>query len=204
MNLIANPTPESLAGHGLRWEPAPLSWEALPAGGLRVKAPGRSDYFQDPGGEVQKNDAPFLWLLISGDFVAQAHVQPTFSNTWDAGALLAYQDETHWAKLCFEATDLGTTAAVSVITNGFSDDANGADLTTPALWLQLYRAGPVIGLHYALDGHNWRMVRLCRLPLADPLRLGLVAQCPAGPGATVDWLHFSVEKRRVENLRAGR
>jgi len=203
MNLLSISTPASLAVHGLRWDPAPLGWEALPGGGLRVNVPGKSDYFQDPGGVLQKNDAPFLWLPISGDFVAQAHVRPTFSSTYDSGVLMAYQDETHWAKLCFEATDFGATAAVSVITNGYSDDANGADLPVSSLWLQLFRAGPVIGLHYALDGQNWRMVRLCRLPLVDPLQVGLVTQCPVGTGTTVDLLHFSLEQKTVRQLRTG-
>jgi regulation of enolase protein 1 (concanavalin A-like superfamily) len=139
----------------------------------------------------------------SGDFVAQAHVRPAFASTWDAGALMARHDDHHYAKLCFESTDLGTTAAVSVVTNGFSDDANGADLSVPSLWLQIFRAGDVFGMHYALDGKSWRMVRLFRLPVPPAIRIGLVAQCPSGPGATIDFLSFSVEPRTIQKLRAG-
>ena len=97
----------------------------------------------------------------------------------------------------------GTTAAVSVVTNGVSDDANGPDLTLPDVWLQMCRAGDVFGLHYSLDGSDWRMVRLFRLPMPKTIKLGLVAQSPTGPGTTIDFLSFSVEPRTVNDLRAG-
>ena len=116
---------------------------------------------------------------------------------------MARQNAKHWAKLCYESTDLGTTAAVSVVTNDVSDDANGADLTTPDLWLQLYRAGDVFGLHYSLDGQRWRMVRLFKLSLPHSIQIGLVAQCPAGPGTAIDFLSLSIESRLIQNLRAG-
>jgi hypothetical protein len=202
-NYLQDLTPETLAQRALHWSHAPQKWEPLPGGGLRVYVPPRVDYFQDPAGVLQKDDAPYLWTTLTGDFVAQAHVRPTFTTTWDAGALMARQDAQHWAKLCFESTDIGTTAAVSVVTHGFSDDANGADLSVPDLWLQLYRAGDVFGLHYALDGQSWRMVRLFKLSLPYSVQVGLVAQCPAGPGTTVDFLSFNIERRLVTNLRAG-
>jgi regulation of enolase protein 1 (concanavalin A-like superfamily) len=187
----------------LRWRHAPLKEERLPEDGLRVTVPAQVDYFQDPAGKMVKDDAPYLSMAVSGDFIAQAHVRPPFITTWDAGAVMVREDSLHWAKLCFESTDLGTTAAVSVVTNGHSDDANGVDLTVSDLWLQILRIGDVFGMHYALDGKHWRMVRVFRLPLSASVQVGLVAQCPAGPGTTIDFLHFSITPSTVKDLRAG-
>ena len=203
MNLLLNLSSENAQPDALHWQVAPQSWEHLPGGGIRVHVPGVVDYFQDPAGVMQKDDAPYLCLEVSGDFVAQAHVRPTFTTTWDAGALMVRHDAHTWAKLCFESTDIGTTAAVSVVTRGVSDDANGADLTVEDVWLQVVRSGDVLGMHYSLDGQNWRMVRLFSLPMPPTVRVGLVAQCPAGPGAVIDFLSFTVEARKVEGLRAG-
>lgn len=203
MNLLENLTPESLSAHGLRWSIPPLDWQALPGGGMRVTVPARVDYFRDPAGIHNKNDAPYLYMPIRGDFVAQAHVRPSFTTTWDAGAVMLRFDAEHWAKLCFEKTDLGTTAAVSVVTNQVSDDANGANVTVPELWLQVVRLGTAFGMHYSLDGARWQMVRVFHLPGPAELELGLVAQCPAGPGTTIDILSFSITQHSVQNLRAG-
>ena len=67
-------------------------------------------------------------------------------------------------------------------------------------WYNLY--------HYSLDGQdwraqNWRMVRYFALPMPAQVQVGVVAQSPIGPGTTVDFLSFSVEPRRVSNMRAG-
>ena len=203
MNLLEDISPEKLTARSLSWDHPPLKWEPLPGGGMRVFVPPRVDYFRDPTGVHAQDDAPYLWLSVTSDFVAQAHVRPVFVTTWDAAAIMARHDAQQWAKLCYESTDLDTTAIVSVVTRGISDDANGVDLSVPDLWLQIYRVGDVFGMHYALDGRNWRMVRLFKLPMPPAIRVGLVAQCPAGPGTTIDFLSFTVEPRTIQNLRAG-
>lgn len=187
----------------LTWTNAPARLEALPGGGLRIYAPAKTDFFQNPNGAPGSASAPYLWLPVEGDFIARAHVRPNFASTYDAGALRVRHDETHWAKLCFEATDFGTHAAVSVVTNGVSDDANGVDLDVESLWLQVVRQENLFGLHYSLDGSNWRMVRYFALPVPQAIQVGLVAQAPIGPGTHVDFYSFTVESRRVANMRAG-
>ena len=205
MNLLDNLTPDTLAARGLAWEHAPAHWEALAGGGLRVNAPARADYFRDPTGSHVNDAAPFLWMNVSGDFVARALVRPTFASTYDSGVILVRHDPEHWAKVCFEKTDFGTTAAVSVVTNGVSDDANGANLELAEVWLQVTRVGDVFGLQYSPDASDgsWRMVRVFRLTVPPTVRVGIVAQSPVGPGTTIDFLHFSIEQRTVKNVRSG-
>jgi hypothetical protein len=90
-----------------------------------------------------------------------------------------------------------------VVTRLTSDDANGVDLAVDSIWLQVARRGEVFGMHYSLDGKSWRMVRLFNLKLSDKVRVGLVAQCPVGPGTTVDFLSFGVEPYTLQDIRAG-
>jgi hypothetical protein len=176
----------------------------LPEGGIRIHVPPKVDYFQAPAGTHAADSAPYLRLVVTGDFVAQARVCPAFNTQYDAGALMVRHDAHQWAKLCYEATDFGTHAAVSVVTRMHSDDANGVNLDAPDVWLQIFRSGDVFGMHYALDGADWRMVRLFRLTVPPAIKVGLVAQCPSGPGTTVDFLSFTLEQRSVTNLRTGR
>jgi regulation of enolase protein 1 (concanavalin A-like superfamily) len=202
MNLLQNLTPETLAARGLHWDHA-TQWVALPPRGLRVVVPPMTDCFRHPAGGNAKDNGLYLWQQVSGDFVVRLHVRPTFTGRYDAGGILIRHDEKRWAKLCFESTDLGTTAAVSVVTRGLSDDANGADLTGPDLWLQVCRAGDAFGMQYALDGISWRMVRQFNLPLPQTVHVGLLAQSPGDTGTTVDFMWFSVESRTVADTRTG-
>ena len=99
-----------------------------------------------------------LYLSVKGDFVMKAHVSPPFKNKWDAAVLMIREDSDSWAKLCFEGSDFGTQAIVSVVTdNGLSDDANGVNYHWPSVWLQIVRKE--IFLHYGPDGKTWNMVR---------------------------------------------
>ncbi|HHX44699.1 MAG TPA: DUF1349 domain-containing protein [Chloroflexi bacterium] len=207
MNLLSRITHRSTTP--LTWEHEPKTWEPTPEGGLRVAAPANSDAFRDPTGATPVDSAPFLWLPVEGDFVARALVRPTFQSTYDSGCLMVRHNDGLWAKICYERTDFGTEAIVSVVTDGISDDANGVDLTVPEVWLQIARVGGCFGLHYALpDGQavpttGWHMVRYFGLDLPASTRVGIVAQCPSGPGSTIVFRHFSVEQRTVANLRAG-
>jgi regulation of enolase protein 1 (concanavalin A-like superfamily) len=213
MNLLDDLSLENLTSRALFWSHPPEKWEPLPGFGMRVYASPGVDYFQDPTGAHKKDDAPYLWVNVTGDFVAKARLRaPKSSSPGDAGAIMARLDAQHWVKLCYEYTDMGTTAAVSVVTNGTSDDANGAELSMRDAWLQVCRVGDVFAMHYSLDGlipggvsrSSWRMVRLVRLPMtAVSIKVGLVAQCPEGPGTTIDFLNFGIELRTVKNLRAG-
>jgi len=185
------------------WENEPVAWACLPNQGLRIYAPSHTDLFVDPMGVANADSAPFLWASVTGDFVARLHVQPGFQADYDAGGLLVRQDDAHWIKLAYERTDLGNPAIVSVVTNGISDDANGADLNSPSVWLQMARVGDVFALHYALDGEHWRMTRLCKLPMQQAVRVGAIAQSPRGVGCAVDWLALSIESRTLSRPRAG-
>lgn len=201
MELLRNITTSDLGP--LTWQGATPRWEPLEGGGLRVYAPAESDYFQDPSGKLSRDWAPFLSLPVTGDFCARACVRPTFSSTYDAGALMVRHDRTMWAKICYESTDFGTHAAVSVVTNGVSDDANGANLETSSVWLQIVRQANVFAMHYSLEGTSWKMVRYFALPVPSVIQVGLVAQSPIGTGTEIDFCEFLLEKRAVGNVRAG-
>jgi regulation of enolase protein 1 (concanavalin A-like superfamily) len=201
MNLLSDIRPGHLGPFS--WEYEPERWEPLPYGGLRIYAFAGANIFQDPTGKKMDDAAPFLWQSVTGDFVARLRTRPHFQSTYDSGCLVVRQDAHHWAKVCYESTDFGTRAIVSVVTNGLSDDANGVDLTVPDVWLQIARGGNVFALHYSMDGQDWHMVRLFRMDMPATVQVGMVAQCPVGPGSVIDWLEFTLEQRTVANPRAG-
>ena len=172
-------------------------------GGLVLTAPPMTDYFRDPEEKNTRQNAPFLCTEVSGDFVLRARVRHGFLATYDACCLMVLVSDAVWAKACFEYTDYGTHAAVSVVTNGVSDDANHSDIHQDSLWLQLVRRGNAFGAHYSLDGKTWFMTRCFSLPAGGTVLTGLVAQSPAGNGGRMEFYDVSLEHRTLQNLRAG-
>ena len=103
-------------------------------------------------------------------------VSHEFKDTYDSASVMVMKDLTCWAKCCFELTDFGTHAAVSVVTKGDSDDANGCNLEGNTAWLQVCRVGNNFAFHYSVDGVNFYMMRYFHLPAEPAIKVGLLAQ----------------------------
>lgn len=173
-----------------------------------IYAPAKTDWFNNPVPEngllsAPVANAPFFYTEVTGDFVFRAKVRPNFKSVYDACALMVIQDERLWTKAAFEKSDFGTTAAVCVVTNGVSDDANGCNIAQDEVWLQIVRVGDVFCTHYSLDGERFDMVRLFHLPVEKTVKVGIEAQSPAGDGGLRFYSEISLENRTVKNLRAG-
>src|SRR5262245_51505635 len=83
------------------------SWNVEPsAASISVTAAPHSDIFVDPRGDAQLDAgsldaATLLGAPPAGDFQFRARVTVDFGSMFDAGVLLLWIDERHWAKLCF-------------------------------------------------------------------------------------------------------
>lgn len=177
-------------------------------GEIAILSPANTDWFNNPVPEngvlsAPVANAPFLYTEVTGDFVFRAKVRPNHRYTYDACALMVIHDQYMWAKAAFEASDFGTRAAVCVVTDQVSDDANGCNIDQDAAWLQIVRAGDVFCVHYSLDGERFDMVRLFRLPVGESVKVGLEAQSPAGEGGLRFFSDVTLEHRTVQNLRTG-
>lgn len=177
---------------------------------LVINATARSDFFC-PGGTGRDGktpeplmSAPLLYTEVEGDFIMRARVRLEFRDTYDSAVLMLMKDSRLWAKACFEKTDFGTHAVVSVVTNGTSDDANGSNVDTGSVWLQACRAGDSFAFHYSLDGVNYYMMRQFWMQAGPVLKAGLAAQAPQGAGGPRYFSDFILEKRTPADIRAGR
>lgn len=177
-------------------------------GEFAIYAPGKTDWFRNPIPEDGKlaapvANAPFYYQEVCGDFVFKAKVRPNFKTVYDACALMMIEDDVTWCKAAFEKSDFGTTAAVCVVTDEVSDDANGCNIAQDEVWLKIVRAGNVFCVLYSLDGETYNMVRLFRLNVKETVKVGLEAQSPAGEGGIRYFSDVSLEHRTVKDLRSG-
>ena len=177
---------------------------------IEIVAPPKTDFFR--GRNTQSEDgsffeapanAPFYYTDVEGDFVFRAKVSLDFLDTYDASALMVMKDQTCWAKACFEKTDFDTHAVVSVVTNETSDDANGPNVEGNTVWLQMCRVDNDFSIQYSVDGENFYMMRYFDLPVDPVVKVGLVAQAPIGRGGKRIFEDITLEKKTVEDMRAG-
>ncbi len=180
-------------------------------GRIEIYAPKGSDIFCSNGDVGEEGltpeticNAPFYYTEVTGDFVMKAKVSLEFRETFDSACIMVWQDETHWAKACFEKTEYDTHAVVSVVTKDTSDDANGCDVGEEKVWLQVSRRGGAFAFHYSVDGEKFYMMRFFILSADETVKVGFLAQSPQGEGGIRVFEDWSVEHKRVKNIRAGK
>lgn len=177
-----------------------------------MTAPALTDFFC--GGETTSEkgilpeslcNAPYYYTEIEGDFVLKVKVSHEFKEIYDSASVMVMHDMKNWAKCCFELTDFGTHAAVSVVTiNGESDDANGCNIEgQDYLWLKICRVGRAFSFHYSLDGDKFNMTRYFLMPETKTIKVGLLAQAPTGNGGKRIYENLSIEHITVKNIRVG-
>ncbi|MGH2409456.1 MAG: DUF1349 domain-containing protein [Chloroflexota bacterium] len=186
----------------LRWHTLPTRWQATDSS-LTMTAGARTDLFIDPRGATPMRNAPRLLGLVSGDFQLGARVAVDFAATFDAGVLLVWRDEEHWAKLCFEYSPRGRPMIVSVVTRGTSDDANAFEVPTNHVWLRVSRIGAAFAFHASTDGQSWELIRHFRLEAGEAANLGFLAQSPTGAGCTVVFDEVRFAPEGVQDIRGG-
>jgi regulation of enolase protein 1 (concanavalin A-like superfamily) len=177
---------------------------------LIIEAPGGSDFFCNNGAVAQSGitpetlyNAPFFYTEVAGDFVLSVKVSHDFKDTYDSATIMVMKDFDVWAKACFEKTDFGTHAVVSVVTNQTSDDANGCNIDGNSVWLKVARVDNSFSFHYSLDGKKFFMTRFFNLPVGKTIKAGLVAQAPTGKGGNRYFEDFNLRQVTVKNIRFG-
>ena len=178
---------------------------------IEILATPQSDFFCNSGSVSEEGitpeslgNAPYYYTEFPGDFVLQVKVSHDFKDTYDSASVMVMVDLKNWAKACFEKTDFGTHAAVSVVTkNGESDDANGCNLEGNSAWLKVCRVDNTFSFHYSLDGERFYMMRFFSLPAGETVKVGLLAQAPVGNGGARVYEDLTLEGRTVKNIRFG-
>jgi uncharacterized protein len=180
------------------------------AGAVVAEAPAHTDLYINPGGqdsgdaESMLNAATLLGRPPAGDFQFSARVTVDFAAQYDAGVLLLWLDERHWAKFCFEFSPAAEPMVVSVVTREFSDDANAFVVPDRFVWLRMCRVEHVYAFHASTDGQAWRLIRVFTLgEQVDGHMIGFEAQSPTGNGCAVTFDRIRFHAERLEDLRNG-
>jgi len=161
-----------------------------------------TDLFRPPGGGAPTLNAPVLLAEPhEGDFVLSALVEAELRATFDAGALLLWQDERTWAKLAVELSPEGRPTVVTVVTRGRSDDCNSVVLDRPSARLRLAKIDDAFAFHLHAED-RWQLIRHFSLD-STSVRAGFLAQSPAGQGCAVRFRDVRVESRRLDDIRDG-
>ena len=179
----------------LAWRNAPLSWH-VQHGELTIRSGKQTDWFVDPFDGTVHNTAPMLLFGPADDYVLSARVKVGFKAKWDAGALVVWADDHHWAKLSFELSPAGQPTMVTVVTRGLSDDCNSIPISGNTVHLQIAKSGSAYVFYSSSDGKNCQVLRVFNMGERLKPRVGFESQPPAGEGGEAAF-YASVGRQEV-------
>ena len=129
-----------------------------------------------------------------------ARVTVRFTTKWDAGALMLWGDDHHWAKLSYEFSPDQKPTLVTVVTRGLSDDCNSLSLTGDSVYLRIAKSGNTYVFYFATDEKNWQILRTFSLDTELPIRVGFESQSPEGSGAIAKFSAITYDPHRISNI----
>jgi len=173
-------------------------------GSYIIKAGENTNAFHDGISGYSIFNCPVFYYEQEGDFILKAKITPNFRNLFDAGCLIAYDNEDKWMKCAFENTDNGYCAVVAVITNDYSDDTTGQKITDNYVWIQLVRKGNNWAIHFSDNGSDWNMFRYFNLPMDKKIKVGISAQSPRGDYCECKFESIELKSGSIENMRLGK
>lgn len=172
---------------------------------LTLTSDAEVDWTNDATGAEPSHTSTSLAFDIDEPFQLSAHVSVDAPRTtFDAAVLTLWVDEDCWAKLCLEYSPQGEEMVVSVVTDHFSDDANGPVIVDGSVWLRVSSlAAGAYAFHYSKDGAAWHFVRQFRLNTQERPRIGFMSQAPMGPAATARFQDISLVREQLADVRDG-
>ena len=184
----------------LNWQNKPRAWNLDGKKVLTISSDAKTDWFVDPFDGTVAKTAPILLFTPGLDYVLSARVTVKFATKWDAGALMLWGDDHHWAKLSFELSPEGKPTLVTVVTRGLSDDCNSLPLPGDSVYLRIAKSSNTYVFYFSTDGESWQILRTFSLDTQLPVRAGFESQSPAGAGVVAKFSAISYDSHRIGNI----
>jgi len=168
---------------------------------LRIAPDAGTNLFHSPSLNYDVTNAPIVYAVPEGDFLLTAKVSAQLVEMFDVAALVLYEDDNRWAKLCFENSAHKEATIVTVITHGRSDDANSETIASPFVYLALARKGNEFSMHFSRDGKQWRLARHFSMDFAPGLRVGFAVHTRANQHFSAAFSEMALRAGAPKNMR---
>lgn len=191
MNSITHDDNDKRNRTPMNWYNEPAQWQQ-DGDQLRVVAGGNTDYWRVTRHGFIKDDAPFCYREVSGDFTATVKTTGAYNALYDQAGLMVRESETVWLKCGIEYLD-GVQQASVVITRDYSDWSVLALADNPeSVWFRVQRTGEAVEVYYSRDGVTYTMIRQGYLSTQATLQVGMMCAAPKGEGFAVTFEGFTV------------
>jgi regulation of enolase protein 1 (concanavalin A-like superfamily) len=184
----------------LQWLNPPQRWQADPAlPALVVEPEGQTDFWQRTHYGFEADNGHLLSLEVEGNFSLATQVRFHPVHQYDQAGLMIRADKSCWIKTSVEHEPEGRPQLGVVVTNGGYSDWSLQDFPFEdrAVALRIRKRGDDVLVEFAPPNvDRWTLMRVARLhcPQGIPLRAGLYACSPKGPGFRAEFAYLRIDR----------
>ncbi|MDO4819240.1 MAG: DUF1349 domain-containing protein [Prevotella sp.] len=176
----------------MTWLNEPQSWETA-NDKLTMAVTPRSDYWRISHYGFTKDDGPFLYAPVGGEFETKLKITGDYTARYDQAGLMIRIDHEHWLKAGIEYVD-GKYNISTVVTHHTSDwSVITLDHPLESIWIKAVRCRDAVELFYSFDDKEYIMMRICWMQEDCPVMVGPYAACPEGEGFDARFEHFCIK-----------
>ncbi|KAG7362132.1 hypothetical protein IV203_025798 [Nitzschia inconspicua] len=176
---------------------------------VKITCPEEVDFWRHTLHGFVKDDGPFYWKFVYGDFEARLTIKGKFHYLYDMAGIMVRQNEDHWMtcgvtnfqdnlQSRFHKHQAKHLYVSTTFTRGKSDWSTHRAMQKKThkssvfhVWVR--RIGAVIECYYSLDNDLWIKVREGVLaPGVRKLRVGMMCTAPESAGFSVIFSDFMV------------
>lgn len=181
----------------MQWFNEPPYWSEE-EDGITIHSAPQTDFWRVTAQNGIRDNAHFYYQSWTGNFQADVRVSGAFTGLWDQAGMMIRVDEQHWVKCSSEFFE-EQAHACCVATREISDwSIVDLPLNLTSLFLRIERKASTIAVYYALDGEQYRLLRLLHFAPAEKIDVGLYCASPEGPGFTAYYQGFQVQALPLE------
>lgn len=167
---------------------------------IKITSGEKTNLFNNPNGKSNVHNAPMVLFKPDNNFTLSAKVTGDLNAIYDVAALVIYQDEYTWAKLCYENSVSKEPTIVSVVTRSLSDDCN-SQTTGLFAYLSIVKRENEFSFFYSKDGQSWKMIRNFHLETTGDLKVGFAAHGSRGTGFTGIFSEIKYQDKALSDMR---
>lgn len=176
----------------MKWFNQPQKWEHN-GETITFDVHPDTDYWQVTHYGFQRDNGPFYYTEMKGDFEATVKVSGAYKELFHQAGLMIRTDYQNWIKTGIEFVD-GVQNVSAVVTHKTSDWSVVPRNDNPAaIWLKLLRKGDYVQVEYSFDGKKYQMLRLAYFEPKVKVQIGVVAAAPGKLPFQAKFVDFKVK-----------
>lgn len=177
---------------GMHWHNEPEEWSQHRTT-VMMRAPGKTNFWRKTLTGDIKDDAPFYYLEVEGDFEVRVKVKASYDFPDDQAGIMVREDDENWMKCGIQMVD-GVPHMCTTCTHDWSDWSMHPLPHLPEfMWVHAKKIGDGIEVYISEDSFDWYQIRQADITDDNILQVGLYCASPNADGFEVTFEDFMIK-----------